>query len=166
MRGKLDGARKVHIKRDTPAYARKTAVGWNRSGIEWEHPRVCGENGARRTSVATPTGTPPRMRGKQLVIVPLKNLKGNTPAYAGKTLRHQRVYRAKPSFSITSSDKPNTTTHVLGASNRVLIPESRVLTLCDELVDFEQANLQGKTINRYCSGISVARNLDTVAQGS
>ena len=85
MRGKLDGARKVHIKRDTPAYARKTAVGWNRSGIEWEHPRVCGENVNMVIDRAYCTGTPPRMRGKPIFLLGVWWEIGNTPAYAGKT---------------------------------------------------------------------------------
>ena len=100
-------------------------------------PRVCGENLAgesvelllagtppayarKTTKVADywdgTDETPPRMRGKPQLRYAVTASAGNTPAYAGKTLRRQRVYEPKPGFSITSSDKPHTTADVLGAS--------------------------------------------------
>ena len=91
-----------------------------------EHPRVCGENASLRFLTPPTAGTPPRMREKLetksifgLLIgtpprmrensgssLPRFEARGNTPAYAGKTLHHQHVSEPKPSFSITSSDKP------------------------------------------------------------
>ena len=70
------------------------------------HPRVCGENARSATLRGGSRGTPPRMRGKHDERQESYLIHGDTPAYAGKTLHDQHVYRAKPSFSITSSDNP------------------------------------------------------------
>ena len=140
MRGKRVQGRAADGQiRNTPAYAGKTRRGsWCGSFLR-EHPRVCGENRHLPLRIVWRRGTPPRMRGKppgqprqyrHVGNTPAYAGKtkgtrlfrslasGNTPAYAGKTLHDQRVYRAKPSFSITSSDKPNTTTRALGKSNQ------------------------------------------------
>ena len=70
----------------TPADAGKTAwVGFLACSFQ-DHPRGCGENRYYRLRISYPSGSPPRMRGKQLssVVTPLGV--GITPADAGKTL--------------------------------------------------------------------------------
>ena len=90
--------------RNTPAYAGKTRCGCHSFRALWEHPRVCGENPIGEITYRDIQGTPPRMRGKLLMREWRSLGVGNTPAYAGKTLHDQHVYRAEPNFSVTSSD--------------------------------------------------------------
>ena len=54
-------------KRITPADAGKTIVFNNCKIARWDHPRGCGENGARSTPAPVGRGSPPRMRGKPLI---------------------------------------------------------------------------------------------------
>ena len=67
---------------------------------------------------------------------------GNTPAYAGKTLHHQRIHEPKPDFSITSDDKLDTTAHAPDESNRGLYQSPASLSSADERTEFIQTNLQ------------------------
>ena len=85
MRGKakcqLDN---VRCGRITPAYAGKSGIVLlPLIGYE-DHPRVCGEKQNRRTKTMKATGSPPRMRGKEVksnhIVLPPRI----TPAYAGK----------------------------------------------------------------------------------
>ena len=68
-----------------PAYAGKTVINGTPKGIEAEHPRVCGENGAAAVFPITGHGTSPRMRGKRSPKCPMAKTRRNIPAYAGKT---------------------------------------------------------------------------------
>ena len=72
----------------TPAYAGKS--GWPRSSgaAAGDHPRVCGEKHKIFSSRSNPLGSPPRMRGKVHVRVVCVGLCRITPAYAGKSRRH------------------------------------------------------------------------------
>ena len=154
---------------NTPAYAGKTRrIRWCR-WRPWEHPRVCGENLRDTAGFCVELGTPPRMRGKRDKVCPQKPGVGNTPAYAGKTLHHQHVYEPKLDFSITSRDKPNTTTRAPSPSNQaqqerptgayvlLTLPDSRQGTLSlpslqPILADTPQR--RGGVILRWCSGRS------------
>ena len=84
---------KVHISTGqvggvgiTPAYAGKRAVANFRPGTIRDHPRVCGEKGCCKFSSRNHSGSPPRMRGKDLSDNELQVLDGITPAYAGKSV--------------------------------------------------------------------------------
>ena len=88
---------------NTPAYAGKTTIFSPAGTGGWEHPRVCGENLATEPRWSCRLGTPPRMRGKLMRGTTALKFTRNTPAYAGKTLHDQHVYRTKPDFSITLS---------------------------------------------------------------
>ena len=69
----------------TPADAGKTFTAANRTRLEQDHPRGCGENdGGMWIKPASP-GSPPRMRGKPVIIDELQLSDGITPADAGKT---------------------------------------------------------------------------------
>ena len=71
--------------RNIPAYAGKTGGGGCGGGWGAEHPRVCGENYAKRKPLAYAAGTSPRMRGKRMSAIGYASLPRNIPAYAGKT---------------------------------------------------------------------------------
>ena len=88
MRGK--GAQYLHYGlpcRITPAYAGKSV---HRSGLhrtEGDHPRVCGEKIYPLLAIASPLGSPPRVRGKVCDLTIIRVHHGITPAYAGKRLK-------------------------------------------------------------------------------
>ena len=70
----------------TPADAGKTQ-GWNIiTGINWDHPRGCGENLPARLKAMQGQGSPPRMRGKHKALAKQDRATGITPADAGKTV--------------------------------------------------------------------------------
>ena len=69
----------------TPACAGKTHFQPPIVVIASAHPRVCGENLARRFPECPCDGSPPRVRGKPESVFPKLGLRGLTPACAGKT---------------------------------------------------------------------------------
>ena len=87
---RVRGKAEVRHERDqepgiTPACAGKRHCPRLRPGKTRDHPRVCGEKGARGKSCPARQGSPSRMRGK--AGWPLCGLPciGITPAYAGKS---------------------------------------------------------------------------------
>ena len=69
----------------TPAYAGKSpGPGSGRSAFR-DHPRVCGEKEFSRLTSKPGLGSPPRMRGKDPLQIPVDDATGITPAYAGKS---------------------------------------------------------------------------------
>ena len=86
MRGRLSGlAQNLTGDGNTPAYAGKTSCTFLYAKNLGKHPRVCGEDLLTATSAEQVRETPPRMRGRPLVLVALSPAERNTPAYAGKT---------------------------------------------------------------------------------
>ena len=85
MRGKASAHTSPHNKRGiTPAYAGKSSQ-WKINKVEEEdHPRVCGEKNTMRGWTMTPSGSPPRMRGKEVPENTYQLKHRITPAYAGK----------------------------------------------------------------------------------
>ena len=79
----------------TPAYAGKSDPLPAAPAPVWDHPRVCGEKCTPPSSATTKPGSPPRMRGKGLLLEQQKNRSGITPAYAGKRPALQRRLRRK-----------------------------------------------------------------------
>ena len=71
----------------TPAYAGKSGHAINPNVCGQDHPRVCGEKHTNISVRPIPPGSPPRMRGKDLVKFCLCPRFGITPAYAGKSPR-------------------------------------------------------------------------------
>ena len=53
-------------------------------GYHRDHPRVCGEKYSLRFLLSSPTGSPPRVRGKVGVYIDDKTVQRITPACAGK----------------------------------------------------------------------------------
>ena len=85
MRGKvIDTQRKKWCVRITPAYAGKSRICWKKSRGIWDHPRLCGEKSNNFPIVFAFSGSPPPMRGKDLLSSTEDRLIGITPAYAGK----------------------------------------------------------------------------------
>ena len=87
MRGKVS----VHsafspFVRITPACAGKSRRLSHCRSQFWDHPRVCGEKLSLSTRPRAKSGSPPRMRGKDLSDNELQVLDGITPAYAGKSV--------------------------------------------------------------------------------
>ena len=69
----------------SPAYAGKRAVLPYAPAHSGDHPRVCGEKARMRSGLSQQKGSPPRMRGKDLLIEHCLFTEGITPAYAGKS---------------------------------------------------------------------------------
>ena len=89
MRGKpLFSALGGNNSRITPAYAGKTPNILPLKRKLGDHPRVCGENLGCVCTNDLKKGSPPRMRGKPLIQLTFILPPGITPAYAGKTHRH------------------------------------------------------------------------------
>ena len=74
----------------TPAYAGKSWSAICFRQYSQDHPRVCGEKKDMIAAGINPIGSPPRMRGKGYTRTFQQTYKRITPAYAGKSRRHQR----------------------------------------------------------------------------
>ena len=70
-----------------PAYAGSTKWAPLRERLTGDHPRVCGEHPANRTSKESFEGSSPRMRGALFGTAVEKVIDGIIPAYAGSTPR-------------------------------------------------------------------------------
>ena len=70
----------------TPACAGKSSAARRARQPSRDHPRVCGEKTEYRALVTAHQGSPPRMRGKGLIMALKKTYEGITPAYAGKSM--------------------------------------------------------------------------------
>ena len=74
-------------RRITPAYAGKSGSIYVNVTLAQDHPRVCGEKTCVIRRVRCGGGSPPRMRGKDPVLVVFSLFFRITPAYAGKRPR-------------------------------------------------------------------------------
>ena len=75
------------ICRITPACAGKSNARPSPCGAGRDHPRVCGEKSTQPVHRDIIVGSPPRVRGKDLCDVVLRQQAGITPACAGKRLK-------------------------------------------------------------------------------
>ena len=100
MRGKgLSPQARFSLPRITPAYAGKSHCQTDDIPVLRDHPRVCGEKKLFVHLYVEKLGSPPRMRGKDVVACICAELERITPAYAGK--------RAGPmALSTTNGDHP------------------------------------------------------------
>ena len=87
MRGK-EGALmlKAQFRRITPAYAGKRCHNYRRSYTCRDHPRLCGEKIEKLEAVEGFEGSPPPMRGKEVLLMLANIFQRITPAYAGKSI--------------------------------------------------------------------------------
>ena len=70
--------------RITPAQAGKSVAPRQKRSALWDHPRVGGEKGTRRSHGMAVPGSPPRGRGKVVRSGVHRCCRGITPAWAGK----------------------------------------------------------------------------------
>ena len=90
MRGKgVWGCSREENSRITPAYAGKSTTAGRGRMPSRDHPRVCGEKPQMYAPKKWMKGSPPRMRGKAFWQSGEHQLRGITPAYAGKSARRQ-----------------------------------------------------------------------------
>ena len=68
----------------TPAYAGKRPLMFSQIPLKKDHPRLCGEKSRSGTLKIRYWGSPPPMRGKDIVQLSECVRGGITPAYAGK----------------------------------------------------------------------------------
>ena len=73
------------MKGITPACAGKRPVRWAKPDLWKDHPRACGEKRCPAETSLPPTGSPPRMRGKEGAVLVQLCKDGITPAHAGKS---------------------------------------------------------------------------------
>ena len=86
MRGKaMSNQVATSVERITPAYAGKRPPAQMVFPPKWDHPRVCGEKKLTAAPAVAVLGSPPRMRGKGLLLLAGSAARGITPAYAGKS---------------------------------------------------------------------------------
>ena len=78
--------RRFFRKRIIPAYAGNTYPSNGCTGLEGDHPRVCGEHGGVNNYNNPTSGSSPRMRGTPYYITCLEPGRGIIPAYAGNTV--------------------------------------------------------------------------------
>ena len=71
----------------TPAHAGNTALFARSEFFPGDHPRSCGEHDKYERSLIRPWGSPPLMRGTQLLRCNCIQSSGITPAHAGNTFR-------------------------------------------------------------------------------
>ena len=143
----------------TPACAGKSGVDFDFYGWQEDHPRVCGEKCMRSKATLQPLGSPPRVRGKVSVNVPIFALQRITPACAGK--RPQRGF-----FQSLQWDHPRVcgekTTISTGQTANLGSPP-RVRGKADALTVYAQ----DVRITPACAGKSMRRfPSDLLAQGS
>ena len=75
----------IVANRITPAYAGKSFSSDGTSVNIEDHPRLCGEKCQESTPRSTTAGSPPPMRGKELIDSRPCPVYRITPAYAGKS---------------------------------------------------------------------------------
>ena len=68
----------------TPACAGRSPCTCSPRAQDGDHPRVCGEKCASLQADFAVLGSPPRVRGEVVLVKPLLNLRGITPACAGR----------------------------------------------------------------------------------
>ena len=87
MRGKVFRIRqRFFVHRIPPAYAGKSSYLIFSYSTHWDHPRLCGEKLMCRQKTERQIGSPPPMRGKDLITRDKFRRYRITPAYAGKSL--------------------------------------------------------------------------------
>ena len=75
----------IQWTRITPAYAGKSPFVRRCTMLVWDYPRVCGEKSMVCPRSGPGTGSPPRMRGKELLAADDLQTLRITPACAGKS---------------------------------------------------------------------------------
>ena len=91
MRGKdKDFFSSMKWYRITPAHAGKSLITAGSHTLEGDHPRTCGEKNQKDPKKLKTRGSPPHMRGKDVLCFCQCAGHGITPAHAGKRLKRSR----------------------------------------------------------------------------
>ena len=69
----------------TPACAGTTYLYANMFLLVWDHPRMCGDHLSAPAAAVSLPGSPPHVRGPQILFPPCRYGRGITPACAGTT---------------------------------------------------------------------------------
>ena len=86
MRGKETSTIGIRLPAGiTPACAGKSASHGFFVLLRWDHPRVCGEKQGNAAAISVTPGSPPRVRGKVVLVDFGPEFLGITPACAGKS---------------------------------------------------------------------------------
>ena len=93
----------------TPAWAGKSDNSENQSSKKQDHPRVGGEKALSSTALGLAIGSPPRGRGKGVLIFPRRAAVGITPAWAGKRRRAGGGTPARQDHPRVGGEKRNLT---------------------------------------------------------
>ena len=91
----------------TPACAGKSSSSFVRSTFGKDHPRVCGEKVTAGSRGVGRSGSPPRVRGKDLTARRRRAREGITPACAGKSRRAKRARAWKKDHPRVCGEKRN-----------------------------------------------------------
>ena len=93
MRGKADFRLRIFLLSGiTPAYAGKRPCPARRSSARRDHPRICGEKLRLAPAQCLHTGSPPHMRGKVALLLPLCLPLGDHPRICGEKLLDSRIH--------------------------------------------------------------------------
>ena len=136
MRGKeLHAAPSAWIQGITPAYAGKRICFASWKAKEKDHPRVCGEKRQHLRQCNACSGSPPRMRGKDVCYTPCQVRGRITPAYAGKSPRcspqqgrqpdHPRVCGEKSRWAAVRSGRTGSPPRMRGKVMRIWLRMKR-----------------------------------------
>ena len=86
MRGtRHDHRHTPHLSGIIPAYAGNTLLFYPASGLQWDHPRICGEHASNVSDSSRNLGSSPHMRGTRQIHRGRVTQVGIIPAYAGNT---------------------------------------------------------------------------------
>ena len=110
------------FERITPACAGKSLERSMPITVAKDHPRVCGEKGPSSYTSCCPSGSPPRVRGKEDIGAELRKKGGITPACAGKSPAHAGKSsrpRDHPRVCGEKSHRPFSSPFSLGSPPRV-----------------------------------------------
>ena len=97
--------------RITPAYAGKSVAKKSFWQCQRDHPRVCGEKILFFFWFFSALGSPPRMRGKDLLWLLKLSIFRITPAYAGKSARKKSALGGGRDHPRVCGEKPLTLSH-------------------------------------------------------
>ena len=131
-------------RRITPACAGKTLRPSCLSSAMEDHPRVCGENQHVPLPKVVAAGSPPRVRGKRNAAVRQPEIRGITPACAGKTGSQKRK-------GLVIGDHPR----VCGENLRILFAAAAIAGSPPRVRGKHKHDLsaiQGKRITPACAG--------------
>ena len=108
MRGKgTSKCTQLSYTRITPAYAGKRQMVLVVLDCSRDHPRVCGEKAESYDTLISYTGSPPRMRGKETVLLERFCETGITPACAGKRNSQHTTFTSERDHPRVCGEKQN-----------------------------------------------------------